>query len=100
MRIHSDTLSVIDIYDAVSDLPGVYVTVSEHGSRARRKSFEVSLEGNGYARKTGFYGSDRSTRGATWDEWGVFLARLFDVDPRAFAGSVCDGFGKIDEGTK
>lgn len=88
MRIHSDILTVADVYDAVSDLPGVYVTVSENGSRTHRKGFEVSLEGNGYARNTGSYGSDRSTPGATWDEWGVFLARLFDVDPRALPGSV------------
>lgn len=87
MRIHSDILTTLDIYDAVNGLPGVYVDVTEHGSRTHAAAFEVSLEGNGYAKNTGKYGADSYVNGATWDEWGVFLARLFELDPNARCGS-------------
>lgn len=88
MRIHSDYLKLSDFHDATSfELVGVYATVSEHGSRSHARAFEVSLEGNGYRKNTGKYGAGEEF-GATWDEWGVFLARLFDIDANAVAGAV------------
>ena len=86
MRIHSDILTRQDIYTAVDNLPGVYVDVTEHGSRTHAAAYEVSLEGNGYAKNTGKYGAGDEIA-ATWDEWGVFLARLFDKDPDARCGA-------------
>jgi hypothetical protein len=88
MRLHSNVITEADIYAATRDLPGVCANVMQHGSRSRLRAFEVSLDGNGYARNTGFYGagsSDDPT--ATWDEWGAFMAALFAVDPDAFWGS-------------
>lgn len=87
MRIHANNLTLNDIYAAVNDLPGVYVTVSQHGSRTHKAAFEVSLEGNGYRKNTGTSGAGDEI-GATWDEWGVFIARVFDADPNAVFGSV------------
>ena len=86
MRIHSDILTADDIHAATRDLPGVYVTASQHSSRARQRAFEVSLEGNGYRKNTGLYGGAEDFA-ATWDEWGVVIARLFGIDPHAFWGS-------------
>lgn len=86
MRIHSDILAADDIHAATRDLPGVYVTASRHGSRARQRAFDVSLEGNGRRKNSGRYGAAEDF-GATWDEWGVVMARLFDIDPDAFWGT-------------
>lgn len=86
MRLHSDIITITDVYAVTKDLPGVYVTASEHGSRSKARAFEVSLEGNGYLKNTGQYGAG-DEYGATWDEWGVFIARLFEIDPNAFWGT-------------
>lgn len=64
----------------------MYATASQHGSRARQRAFEVSLEGNGHLKNSGHYGA-AADQGATWDEWGVIIARLFYLDPHAFWGS-------------
>lgn len=93
MRVHSKIITIRDIHRATENLPGVYASVSEHGSRTHGTAFEVSLEGNGYARNTGNRGAahpiyDEAPKGATWDEWGAFLAALYQVDPDAVWGSV------------
>lgn len=87
MRIHSDVLTLADFYAATANLPGVFVTVSQHGSRSHAHGFELSLEGNGYAKNTGTYGASQGEKGATWDEWGAVFSHLFEVDPNALAGS-------------
>lgn len=99
MRIHSDILSPRDIYSAprgtdlsqgygCHTLPGVHADVTAHGSRSHLQAFELRLEGNGYARNTGTRGADAYETGATWDEWGVVIARIFAIDPNAVFGSV------------
>lgn len=88
MRIHSNYLTMGDIIGATKGLPNVFVNVTEHGSRTHARAFEVRLEGNGYARNTGKSGADSYETGATWDEWGVFLARLFNLDANALCGTV------------
>jgi len=82
MRIHSDVLSPANIYATVRSLPGVNVEITSHGSRIRSRAFEVRLTGTS-SRRT----MDNADQAATWDEWGVFFARLFDVDANALAGS-------------
>ena len=87
MRVHSNTLEYADIYRATKDLPGVYVTASQHGSRSHARAFEVSLEGNGFHKNSGTGGASYEF-GATWDEWGAFIAAIYEVDPGALFGSV------------
>lgn len=88
MRLHTDKITAADIHQATKHLPGVYAHITLHGSRSRDRAYEVRLEGNGYARNTGFYGANRTDEtGATWDEWGAFLAYLYEIDPTAFWGS-------------
>jgi hypothetical protein len=81
MRIHSDTLTMHDIYDACRKAK-VYAPVLENkGSRKRDRAFEVSLSGSS-SRPSQSHGEPA----ATWDEWGVFFAHLFYRDPNAFIG--------------
>lgn len=92
MRIHTDTLTVTDIYAAAAHAGGgdyrtspVYVDVMEHGSRKRARAFNVSLTGTSTRRpNSGNRGADGAdVYAATWDEWGMFLAELFRRDPNA-----------------
>jgi len=80
MRLHTNVLTRTDIFRAVNDLPGVYPTVTGHGSRDFARAFEVRLEGNGYARNSGTSGGSGYENGATWDEWGAFIAALYWLD--------------------
>lgn len=82
MRIHTDKqASVIGaIFAATAKMPGVHASVVPYGSRTRKRAVELRLEGNGGHRNT-------YEQAATWDEWGVVLAHIFEVDPDALAGS-------------
>lgn len=88
MRLHTDKIEARQVYEATNGLPGVYAEVTEHGSRSRQRGLEVRLEGNGYRRNSGQHGADPDEVGATWDEWGAVIARLFAIDPEAFWGAV------------
>lgn len=84
MRIHSDTLTVQDIREA-QRLSHTGLTYTEHGSRKRSHAFEVKLTGSSPRRPNGGrYGSSQSEDfAATWDEWGIFIGHLFEVDAKA-----------------
>lgn len=89
MRLHSDVLSRDDLYAALPK--GVAANVSEHGSRKRARAFEVTLYV--YAKddlhrrfgNSGGYGNSEDVA-ATWDEWGVWMDRLYEIDPAAIIG--------------
>jgi hypothetical protein len=54
---------------------------TRHGSRSRDRAYDVILSGSSpYWANSGGYGAD-GFKAATWDEWGWFLAHLFEVDP-------------------
>jgi hypothetical protein len=83
MRIHANTLTTSDIYQAARFARVDVVVLTEHGSRKRDHAFNVRLEGASNRRPNfvnydSGYGSGYS---ATWDQWGVFLSVLFDLDP-------------------
>lgn len=86
MRIHSNTLTERDAYDAAA-LAGVgFHRLSTHGSRSRAHALDVVLEGSG--RTGGAWGNSGNAGAgsyvaATWDEWGIFLGELFRRDPDA-----------------
>jgi hypothetical protein len=76
MRIHtSATMADVQMAGAVARV--TFTVLTEHRSRSRDRAFEVILSGESRRRQNG--GSEYA---ATWDQWGVFLARLFTVDPR------------------
>lgn len=101
MRIHSDALTVQDFHDAVAivmraDAPRIYaLPVVTHGSRSRKRAFEVALRGDGGRHKrrpnSGSYGAAQGDFAATYDDWGYWLAELFRRDPNARVGSVYNG---------
>lgn len=103
MRIHSDTLTTDDIrtaatYAAAAGHGRVYVdSLTEHGSRSRRRAFEVKLIGDGSHSKRrtnpGAGNWDRSELeyAATHDSWGHLFAMLYSIDPNAIAGWAYSG---------
>lgn len=83
MRIHSDVLTRADFRDAAQRAGVGIVDLTEHGSRTRKGAFNLGLTGSSaYRTQWG----PRDDQAATWDEWGIFLAHLFEVDPAAHCG--------------
>lgn len=81
MRIHSDTLDRDTVFRAALAAKTYAEVLSAHGSRSRAGAFEVQLSGSSpYTAQSGAW------KAATWDEWGVFLDSLFDIDPHMIAG--------------
>ena len=83
MRIHTDgTICDSEFYEAAR-AAGVTIEVkSKHGSRKRWVGYEIQLSGSSpYSAQSGAW------KAATWDEWGVFLAFLFDREPTLIAGT-------------
>jgi hypothetical protein len=95
MRIHTDKVDLIDIRRAQEVAHVVAIKDEEHGSRKRRRAWEIILSGDG-AHRTQY--ADRAEPAATWDQWGIFLAELFKVDPDAIAGPY-DGADQFHEVT-
>lgn len=79
MRIHTK-LTERELL-SIPVTPGVAMhALVEHGSRTHERAFEVILSGGSVFR--GQYGQSNFSA-ATWDEWGVYLGRLFGLDPSA-----------------
>lgn len=102
MRIHADLLTPDAIYAALGRLRdsgrvgGIFLMRNEEaGSRSRRRSIDVKL--SSYASQlpdgktcrrwanSGRHGASE-WRAATYDEWGLFIAELFRLDPTARIG--------------
>ena len=83
MRLNTNHIEYADFALAVRELPGVKVTATEHGSRSHARAFDVRLEGNGT--RAGY--ATKNHVGATWDEWGAFIAALYVIDPKALWGT-------------
>lgn len=83
MKIHSDILTRGDFITAARRAGVTIVDLSEHGSKTRLRAFKFYISGSGVF--GGQYGN-ASHKTATWDEWGIALAHLFDVDPFTHTG--------------
>ena len=89
MRLHTDVLTSKDLYAALP--PGVLAYVTQKGSRKRARAFEVTLyvldkdELHRRYGNSGGYGASDDVA-ATWDEWGVWMQRLYEIDPQALIG--------------
>lgn len=88
MRLHT-SLSQAQV---VSCLPfDVFAHITPKGSRKRERAFEVTLyvlEKDELHRRfgnSGGYGASDEVA-ATWDEWGVWMAALYALDPNAIVG--------------
>ena len=81
MRIHTNSHATI-VDAAVT--AGVTLTKNVmHGSRTHPRAFEVNLEGSSTRRPQSGPSGLGSGYAATWDEWGMFLAAVFAIDPLA-----------------
>lgn len=89
MRIHTDHLTTADIYRAARHARVDVVDLTEHKSQSRDHSFNVKLEGESRRRPNGGSSGKGYASGyaATWDQWGVFFAILFDIDPAMICGT-------------
>lgn len=76
MKIHSDHLDALEVRKAATVAGVAFTRFNLQGSRSRANGFDVILTGSSPRRQNG--GTDYA---ATWDEWGIFLAALFAVDP-------------------
>ena len=84
MKIHSDVITEADLKEAaqIRGMRGVEIAITREGSRSRKTGWDVKLYGSSsYASQ-----SDRSRKAATWDEWGIVINYLFEVDPEAIIG--------------
>lgn len=97
MKIHTDKITLADLYAATRDIPGAYLDdVAYAGSRSRDHAFWVSLESDGtpdqhgaprrHKRNSGHRGAHPGYA-ASYADWGHWLAALFDIDPDAIASS-------------
>lgn len=66
--------------------------LEEHGSRTHTRRIDATLYSyvrdaqHKHRTNSGWYGAGMSggpAYAATWDEWGYFLAEIFDADPEA-----------------
>lgn len=85
MRIHT-RLEARSVRIAAHAAGVTFARMTEHGSRKSTRAFDVILEGHGRTKwgNSGTHGAASYTA-ATWDEWGIFLGRVFDYDPAANA---------------
>lgn len=90
MKIHSDILTPQDIlasvpdscYLAPFDQPGFGRTrIGMVGSRSRENGFIVRLAGS-----SRYHMRSLPHKSATWDEWGIFIAALYELDDDALIG--------------
>ena len=87
MRIHSN-LPEHEFVDTLNDArkaSGVrFEKRTWHGSRTHERAVEVLLEG-----ESGRAANNRHSHyveAATWDQWGIFLAVLYEADPTILCG--------------
>lgn len=93
MRIHTDHLTFQDLWSA-APYPARVEELDRKKSRKRDHAFEVKLSGSSpYAAQGGQW------KAARWDEWGIFLATLFDAEPTMIAGQYDGRDDFIDQTT-
>ncbi len=88
MRIHSDILTAADYVTAARRADVTIIKLDAKGSKSRLGAHDVALSGHGVM--GGMYGN-LGYATATWDEWGMMLNHLFDVDPDARIAKIYEG---------
>jgi hypothetical protein len=84
MQIHSDVITTEHLFRAARIARVDLVKCEPGGSRTRNHKHNVNLEGESRRAPNN---RGRGGKAATWDQWGVFLGYLFDVDPDMVCGS-------------
>ena len=82
MRFHvSKSVTIADVREAGRKAGAHFDTLTEHGSRKSGHAFEVKLLGSSNRRPNGGAYGAGNDYAATWDQWGVFIGALYDLDP-------------------
>lgn len=82
MRIHTNIADGPTIHHAAQLADARVFRLEAKGSRSHSMAFEVNLSGNSPRRTQ----ADRDEYAATYDQWGVFLAHLYVIEPTMKAG--------------
>ena len=89
MKIHSSVITFSDIHTATraAGMRDVHAQVIQRGSRTRDRAFDVKLCGTSTRlQNPGTGPRDNIQHAATWDEWGMFINALFELDSDAIIG--------------
>src|SRR6478609_335430 len=93
MKIHTDLITAGNLIDATraAGMRAVDIEYTSHGSRQRARSFNVKLTGSSTRRpnpgtRPGGHYELEGQYAATWDEWGMFIQALYEIDPEAIIG--------------
>ena len=87
MRIHSDSITELEVRKAARRAGVDFTRFDLGNSRSREHRFDVILTGSS-SRRQNFGGEDMA---ATWDEWGIFLGTLYGLDPAAHSERYASG---------
>lgn len=83
MKLHTDLIKSLDLYNAAAQAGrGVDVSFTSKGSRSRDHAFDVTLTGTSSRRPNSGRSGASDDYAATWDEWGMFFAHLYEIDPQ------------------
>lgn len=106
MKLHTNTLTPYTIYQAIpegcrlalfTDKNGNYTDIEQAGSRSHDRSYTMRLSGSSPYAMQHISDNDKA---ATWDEWGIFIANLFKLDPDAKIGAYKTHADFIDQTTR
>lgn len=88
MRLHTNVVTEDDIRMAADAARADIDVLEETASRqGKDRAFTVHLSGES-RRRQNHNGTTRDHNfAATWDQWGVFLSILFDMDPAMICGT-------------
>ena len=86
MRFHADKITREDVRAAAQFAEVNVEYLSEHKSRKAARAFEIKIGGSSNRLAQGFNHHGEVFNAATWDEWGMFIAFLFDRNPDMIAG--------------
>lgn len=86
MNIHSNAVDYFEIKRAAS-AAGCSVEVEEFQSRSASNGFRVYLSGSSPHLQNRYNAHGYRDQAATWDEWGMFFAALYLIDPSMIVGS-------------
>lgn len=93
MTVHSDILTKADLYACLPRDVAIAAIRELHNTRKRARGWQLSLEGHGARhtrrRNSGYYGATEVDAighygyAATWDDHGIWMAALYEIDPDA-----------------
>jgi hypothetical protein len=88
MKLYANEITEKEIMDAALHAGVSVEKLITKRARHYARSFDVVLSGSGAHRSQW---REQDVQAATWDEWGIFLARLFEHEPGMRAASYKDG---------